>query len=388
MMFCVAAWILVSIVSMWASMLFFLLISSLRYLYMSTSSRVWPLHLISDVLLSLFLTLCILLRRIRCGILVLRVLWCQAFLAVFLRSWWWGRHRPSIGECLPFSPVSITIPRSCSFSSVDISSMSVAYSMTDSTPSCLILSLILISLVSPSLVWIYAIRLLFSFFTIWRFFPLTLFLWRAYSMASSHALSYAFWTSRNTRYGVLPLFLVSFKICWSTMRWSTVTLFTAFFTLSFMILSNTLPTLLARVIPRSFEHLLLVPLTLYMWIMFPWTQLFEIFSSWWILLMVFDIVLLVVSLASMNNSFNIPSGPRLFFLFYFFYCILEFLCWWHLLLPAGFPGPQGVVVCYFGCLLFVLQWYWSDSCTLPPQVLLGRVLQSMLVCCPSFPGGQ
>ena len=108
------------------------------------------------------------------------------------------------------------------------------------------------------------------------------------------------------------------------MRWSTVTLFTAFFTLSFMILSNTLPTLLARVIPHSFEHLFFIPLPLYRWIMFPWTQLFEIFSSWWILLMVFDIAILVVSLASMNNSFNIPSGPRLFFLFYFFIAFWSF----------------------------------------------------------------
>ena len=40
MMFCVAAWILVSIASMWVSVLFFLLISSPRYLYVSTSSRV------------------------------------------------------------------------------------------------------------------------------------------------------------------------------------------------------------------------------------------------------------------------------------------------------------------------------------------------------------
>ena len=227
---------------------------------------------------------------------------------------------------LTFSPVSVTIPRCCSFNSVDISSMSVAYSMTDSTHPCLILSLILISLVSPCLVWIFAVRLLLSFFTIWRFFPVTPFLWRAYSMASSHALSYAFWTSRNTRYAVLPLFRILFMICLSTLRWSTVALpgippawasviYTAFFTLSFMILSYTLPTLLARVIPRSSERLPLVPLPLKSRIMFPWSQLFGIFSPWWILLMVFNNVLLVVSLASMNNSFGIPSSPRLFFPF-------------------------------------------------------------------------
>ena len=102
MMFCVAAWILVSLAYMWASMLFFLQISSPRYLYVSTSSRVWPLSFIYDFHISLFLLLCILLRRIQCGILVLRGLWCQAFLVPFWGHGVWGRHRPSIGECLPF----------------------------------------------------------------------------------------------------------------------------------------------------------------------------------------------------------------------------------------------------------------------------------------------
>ena len=48
MMFCVTAWILVSIASIWASVLFFVLFSSPNYLYMSTSSRTWLLSLISD----------------------------------------------------------------------------------------------------------------------------------------------------------------------------------------------------------------------------------------------------------------------------------------------------------------------------------------------------
>ena len=188
-----------------------------------------------------------------------------------LRSWCMRQTSSIHRRVFTFSPVSIVIPRSCSLSFFDISSMSVAYSMTDSTPPCIILSLILISLVSPCLVWIFAVRLLFSFFTIWRFFLVAPFLWRAYSMASSHALSYAFWTSRNMRYAAFPLFLISFMICLSMMRWSTLTLpgipptwasviFTAFFTLLFMTFSYTLPTWLARIIPYSFEHLSLVPL--------------------------------------------------------------------------------------------------------------------------------
>ena len=309
--------------------MFFLLISSPRYLYVSTSSRVWPLSLISDffpfpILGTLHFAAPNSMWYFRATWFVMSSISCSV-----LRSWCMRQTSSIHRKVFTFSPVSVTITRSCSFNSFNISSMSVAYSMTYSSPPCLILSLILISLVSPCLVWIFAVRLLFSFFTIWRFFPVTPFLWRAYSMASSHALSYAFWTFRNTRYAMFPLFLISFMICLSTMRWSTDALpgippawasviFTAFFTPSFMILSYTLPTLLARVIPHSFEHLPLVLLPLYRRIMFPWSQLFGIFSFWWILLMVFDNILVVVSLASMNNSFGIPSGPRLFFSFLIF----------------------------------------------------------------------
>ena len=80
-------------------------------------------------------------------------------------------------------------------------------------------------------------------------------------MASSHALSYAFWTSRKITYAVLPFILVSWIVCFSVMRWSQVALpacdpviSTCFFILSLTILSYTLPALLARVIPLSLEH--------------------------------------------------------------------------------------------------------------------------------------
>ena len=43
-------------------------------------------------------------------------------------------------------------------------------------------------------------------------------------MASNHALSYAFWTSRKITYAVFPFFLVSWIVCFSVMRWSQVAL--------------------------------------------------------------------------------------------------------------------------------------------------------------------
>ena len=58
----------------------------------------------------------------------------------------------------------VTYPRFFSFSSFDISSMRVAYSMTDSNPPCLMLSLMLILLVRLYLVCILAVRFELSFF--------------------------------------------------------------------------------------------------------------------------------------------------------------------------------------------------------------------------------
>ena len=45
-----------------------------------------------------------------------------------------------------------------------------------------------------------------------------------------------------------------------------------------------------------------------------------------------------------------------FFSFLIFLLHFGVICRWRLLLPVGFPGLQGVVACYFGCLLFVLPW--------------------------------
>ena len=132
------------------------------------------------------------------------------------------------------------------------------------------LSLIGISLVGPNLVWILAVRLLLRFLTMFRFLPSTPFFLRTYRIASSQALSYAFCKSRNTTYAVWFLLFISFTVCFRTIKWSTVELpcmpparafviTTCCLTLLLIILSYSFPTLLARVIPISFEHFPFLP---------------------------------------------------------------------------------------------------------------------------------
>ena len=88
-------------------------------------------------------------------------------------------------------------------------------------------------------------------------------------------------------------------------------------TLSLIILSYSFLTLLARVIPLSFEHFPFLPLPLYSRIISPCSQLVGISSVVCILLKIFRMVFLTVLFPSMNISFGISSGPRLFFLFSF-----------------------------------------------------------------------
>ena len=83
----------------------------------------------------------------------------------------------------------ISIPRSVSCISLFISSMRRAYCRTDSTPPCRMLSLIVIFLVGPYLVWMFAVRFSFSFLMICQSFEFTPLLYMTYSMASIHALS-------------------------------------------------------------------------------------------------------------------------------------------------------------------------------------------------------
>ena len=92
-------------------------------------------------------------------------------------------------------PILVFLPGICipmGFFSLAISSISVAYCSTDRTS----LSFILISLVIPSFVLIFAFGPWFSFLIIFHVGPITLLLWRAYIIPSSHALSNAFVTSR------------------------------------------------------------------------------------------------------------------------------------------------------------------------------------------------
>ena len=111
----------------------------------------------------------------------------------------WIRATSSIHSrhpCIWLSPIFV-IPVFFSLISLAISSMRFAYSITDSTPPCLMLSLIFIGLVFPNLVLIFAVRFLLMFFTRFHSFSFSPLLLRAYSMAFSQALSYAFVTSRN-----------------------------------------------------------------------------------------------------------------------------------------------------------------------------------------------
>ena len=99
--------------------------------------------------LFLFLLLCILLLRIVCGTSVLHGWSCQAFLVVFPGHGGLGIHRPSMKKESIFKFSYIFRPSPFFLSSFDISSINAAYSMTDRTPPCLMLSLIFIFLVRP-----------------------------------------------------------------------------------------------------------------------------------------------------------------------------------------------------------------------------------------------
>ena len=116
-------------------------------------------------------------------------LWCPSFPVGLSGRGEWGTRHPSIVGCSVVFPVLLCCLFCCVpcfvgrpisfFSSLAISSIRVAYSITDRTPPCLMLSLIFISLVSPCLVWILALRFEFSFFYHCQIF----FLWlRSYAV--------------------------------------------------------------------------------------------------------------------------------------------------------------------------------------------------------------
>ena len=170
----------------------------------------------------------------------------------------------------------------------------------------------------------------------------------------------------------MPLFLISFMVCFITIRWSTVALpgippawasviCTTFFTLSLMILSYTLPMLLAGVIPLSFEHLPLVPLPLYSLIMWAWSQLDGICPFWCILF----IVVRRVFLCSRQLLRRFRLVCRLvvgFFSVLVFLLHFGVLWMWFLLLLVDFLLLVLATFFLIGCFGFLLLFFfvhWS-----------------------------
>ena len=177
-------------------------------------------------------------------------------------------------SCLFLCPI-LVVPIFSVLISLAISSIRFAYSITDRTPPCLMLSRIFIFLVFPYLVRIVAVMFLFIFLTIFRSLPVRPLLLSAYSMAFSPALSYAFVTSRNAtwRSSFLLVFLCCLIMVFRINRWSAVAfpfwppawasvILTVLVSLLFIIISNSLPMLLPSVIPLSLLHLPFFPLPL------------------------------------------------------------------------------------------------------------------------------
>ena len=118
-----------------------------------------------------------------------------------------------------------------------------------------------------------------------------------------------------------------------------------FFILSLRILSYTLPTLLASVIPRSLLHFPFIPFPLYSLLISPSSQLSGIFSLLCIAFIILQNIFLVSVSASMKISLGILSGPRLFFLLSF--VIAPFSSW----ITIGSYSVPGFVYC---CWVFFI----------------------------------
>ena len=170
---CSAAPVFPLVFFMWSSMLPLLFMVMPRYLYVLVCSSGWSPIVISvfrffllriiDWLFSFPNLMWHLLAR---SFVVWNILWSSSLS-------WWIRATSSIHSRHPdivlFHSVWFPIFRSCS--SFDISSIRFAYSMTDRTPPCLMLSLMLIILVGPYWVFMVAVRFLFSSPAIRQFFP-------------------------------------------------------------------------------------------------------------------------------------------------------------------------------------------------------------------------
>ena len=155
-----------------------------------------------------------------------------------------------------------------------ISSISVEYWVTAKTPPCLmLLFFILIGLVFPKAVLIVAVRFWFSLSVSFQAAPLHPCLSMTYIMPLSHALSYAFVTSRKVTYVsfFISLFCLMASLIlsmWSERHISFLPpawfwlIFISFTILLLSSLSYVFPMLLDRVIPLSLLHLPFIPFPL------------------------------------------------------------------------------------------------------------------------------
>ena len=189
-----------SSIFMWSSRFPLLLIISPRYFYLSVPSiSISPSFCSVWTLLPIFITLLFSFPNTMQYLLeisfVMSSIFCISWALLLIRttSSMYSRH-PSLGCDVLF----VFTPSSYLLISSAISSITVAYISTESTPPCLMLSLIFISLVLPYFVFIVAVRLVFMSFVICQFYVSIPLLFSTYSIASSHALSYAFVTSRYT----------------------------------------------------------------------------------------------------------------------------------------------------------------------------------------------
>ena len=234
---------------------------------------------------------------------------------------WWIRETSSIHSRHPgimlFHSFWFPMVSSCSY--FDMSSIRFAYSMTDRTPPCLMLSLILIVLVGPYCVLMVAVRFLFISRAILQFLPVRPLLCIVYIIAFSQALSYAFVTSRNAIYSsFFLLFFTWFIGALSIIRWSAVAIpcwppacdsviVVSTFILLFNSLSNNFPALLAKVMPLSLLYFPFVPFPLYNLLISPCCHCCGICSSLYIVFRISRYIPLVCSSASMNTSFGVRS---------------------------------------------------------------------------------
>ena len=119
-----------------------------------------------------------------------RVCWSSMLLVMIATSSTHRRHVELVS-------ILVWVVHLALFISLLISSISVVYWVTASTPPCLMLLLIFMGVVMPYLVLIVAVRFWLRRSVRFHVAPLHPCLFITYMMASSHALSYAFVTSRN-----------------------------------------------------------------------------------------------------------------------------------------------------------------------------------------------